>query len=126
MEPNPKKNIGHLAREVIHGSKELIQQEAKLFESEMREKMETSGRHLILLSIGGMIAMAGLIFFGLGFVHLLVTYLKLSVWGAHLVIGAVCLAGSSILIWRSNLTVYPEKTIESLKENFECLKTQIS
>jgi uncharacterized membrane protein len=116
--------FGDLTREVGN----LVRDEVALAKTEMTEKATKAGKNIAFISVGGMLAFAGLL------VVLAAIVLALSNvmpdWAAALLVGAVVLAIAGVLIMKGisafkNASLAPQQTIQTLKEDAQWAKQQL-
>lgn len=129
MATNPDElTVGELFANLSRETRTLLQQELQLARTELTEKASKLRRSAALLAGGGLLAYGGILAIVAAAV-LLLTALGLPAWAAALVGGAL-LIGVGYLLVRSGLAALsareltPRKTIDSLKEDAQWLKTQ--
>ena len=119
------KTIGTLAEEVFTRSQALFEKQTELLEAEVAEKLADSEKNLLVLAFSGITAIAAIFFLGLSLSLLGVQFTSIPLWGYCLLWG-ILLSGATPLLYRqSRFTLVPKTTIESVKENIQCLKTHI-
>lgn len=107
----------------------LIRQEIQLARTETMEKVSRATRNVALLAAGGMVIYAGVITLVIAAVVALGTVLPL--WLSALIIGAIVVIIGLVLLQsgRSGLqqmSVVPEKTVQSLQEDAQLVKEKVS
>lgn len=122
-------SIGTLFTDLTEDMGKLVRQEIELARVETIQKVNRAMRSVILLAAGGLVAYAG-------FITLLITVAialgrVMPYWLSTLIVGVVALIVGAILIGSgrsslSNLTVVPENTVESIKEDARWAKEQVS
>lgn len=122
-------SIGTLFTDLTEDMGKLVRQEIELARVETIQKVNRAMRSVILLAAGGLVAYAGVI-------TLLITVAialgrVMPYWLSTLIVGVVALIVGAILIGSgrsslSNLTVVPENTVESIKEDARWAKEQVS
>jgi len=107
----------------------LVRGEVKLARAELQEDLADAGRAVAMIAGAALVGVTGFIFLMLGVTYLLNK--KVEMWVAALIVGAVlaviaiafALAGKRGL---SAASLKPDQTTESLKEDKEWAKQQIS
>lgn len=122
-------SIGSLFNDLTEDMGKLVRQEIELARIETVQKVNKAMRSIILMVAGGLLAYAGLI-------TLIITSAIalgniMPYWLSSLIVGVVVLIVAAILISSgrsslANLTVVPENTVESIKEDARWAKEQIS
>ena len=107
---------------------ELIRQEIRLARQETLEKATPAARSIGMIFAGGSLAAVGSIYLLQAVVRALAT--RMPHWLASLLSGGVFTAGGMWLMQRGrselrNVSIVPEKTINSLREDKEWLLHQI-
>lgn len=113
-----------VAQDGIH----LLKQEAQLARQETIEKLTPAAQSTGLVVGGGLLAAIGSTYLADAFVRLLATFMPH--WLASLLFGAGLTAGGLAMIQRGstdlkNLSLVPEKTLNSLRKDKEWLIHQI-
>lgn len=121
------RSLGELFQELSQETSTLIRQEMDLAKTEMTQKAQQAGKDAGFLAAGGAVAYAGFIIFLGGLAILLGQALPL--WLATLLVGIVVIAVGGALIMKGksdlqSMSVAPEQTVESLKEDKEWAKEQ--
>lgn len=125
----PERSLGQLFADLMNDTRTLLQKEVQLAKVEVTEKVTRLGKDIASLAVGGAIAYAGL----LALVAAAVMGLANIVphWLAALIVGVV-IAGIGVGMiqqGRKNLSLEklsPRKTVESLQEDKQWVKEQIS
>lgn len=122
-------SIGDLFTGLSEDMGRLLRQEIELARIETMQKVNSAMRSIVMLAAGGFVAYAGLILLLIAVAIGLSNWLPL--WVATLIVGVVALVVGAVLIGSgrsslSNLTVVPENTIESIKEDARWAKEQVS
>jgi uncharacterized membrane protein YqjE len=122
-------SIGALFTDLTDDMGKLVRQEIELARVETMQKVNRAMRSVILMAAGGFVAYAG-------FITLLIAVAialgsLMPYWLSTLIVGVVVLIVGAILIGSgrsslSNLTVVPEDTVESIKEDARWAKEQVS
>jgi len=124
---NHERSLGQLTGDLMNQVAALMHDELALAKVEMAEKGKRAGLGAGLSSASGVAA-----FFGAGCLTacaVAALSLVMPVWAAALIVGVVYLviAGVVFLLGRNQMRraapPVPEQTVESLKEDVECLKT---
>lgn len=122
-------SIGDLFTGLTEDMGKLLRQEIELARVETTQKINRAMRSVIMLAAGGFVAYAGLILLLIAVAIGLSNWLPL--WLATLIVSVVALVVGAVLIGSgrnslSNLTVVPENTVESIKEDARWAKEQVS
>jgi uncharacterized membrane protein len=125
---NDEPSLGDLFSSLTEDMSTLIRQEVDLARTETMEKVSSATRSVVSMVAGGMIAYAGLIGVMIAVIVGLSSFMPL--WLSALIVGVVVIVIGAIMIMsgRSSLqkmTVVPEQTVESMKENTEWAKEQV-
>lgn len=122
-------SIGSLFTDLTDDMGKLVRQEIELARVETMQKVNRAMRSAILMAAGGLVAYAG-------FITLLITAAIalgsfMPYWLSSLIVGVVVLIVGALLIssGRSSLnklTVVPENTVQSIKEDARWAKEQVS
>ena len=129
VEKAPERSLGDLFGALTEDLKSLVQQEARLAKVEVGSKLMLAAQNLGLLALGTGVFYAGFLVGLLG----VVTYLAstgVALWqaGALVAIVALCVGGGLALAGLSDLrsmSMRPEQTITTLKEDAKWLKDQV-
>jgi hypothetical protein len=124
-----QESVGSLISGLIQDLQELVRGEVQLAKTEIRDDAMTAGRALGSIAAGAFVGVTGFIFLMLG-----VTYLinkELEMWISAGIVGAVLAVISAVMISAgrkklSESNFKPEQTIETLKEDREWAKQQMS
>lgn len=124
-----QESVGSLISGLLQDLQELVRGEVQLARTEIREDAMTAGRALGSIAAGAFVGVTGFIFLMLG-----VTYLinkELEMWLSAAIVGAVLAIIAAVMIsaGRKKLSasnLKPEQTIETLKEDREWAKQQMS
>lgn len=124
-----ERSIGELFSELAGETSTLIRQEMALAQVEMTKKATQAGKNVGYLAVGGAVGYAGLLAIIAG-VIIGLSYL-MPAWIAALLVGAA-IAIASYLMISSALTalkkmdVKPTETVETIKEDAQWLKNQVT
>jgi len=124
-----ERSLGDLFSELASETSTLVRQEVALAQTELTQKATSVGKNVGFLAVGGAIGYAALLCF-LGAVIIGLTYF-VPAWAAALIVGAVVgivayLLISSGLKALKETDLTPKQTVETLKEDAEWLKNQVS
>jgi len=122
-------SIGSLFTDLTEDMAKLVRQEIELARVETMQKVNRGMRSIIMMAAGGFVAYAGFILLLIAVGIVLANIMPL--WLSMLIVGVVVLIVGSILIGSgrsslSNMTVVPENTVESIKEDARWAKEQVS
>ena len=124
-----ERSLGDLFSELAAETGTLVRQEVALAQVELTSKAARVGKHVGFLAVGGAIAYAGLLAVLAGIIIGLSYFIPL--WLAALLIGAVVAGAayamiSSALAALKETSLTPAETVESIKEDAQWLKNQVS
>ncbi len=121
--------LGELFSDLVNETSNLVRNEVALVKVELTQKAAKVGRNVGSLVIGGAIAYAALLAFGAAAIMLLSTVMP--GWVAALIVGLIVGGVAWLMISkaitelkRTELT--PQESVESLKEDAQWIKDQIS
>lgn len=122
-------SLGQLFTELTGDMSNLVRQELELAKAETMQKVSKATRSIILMVAGGLLAYAGLI--ALVIAAAIALGAIMPYWLSSLIMGLVVIVIGAILInsGRSsltNLSIVPEQSVESLKEDARWAKEQVS
>ena len=124
-----ERSIGDLFTKLAAETGTLVRQEVSLAQAEMTAKASKVGKNIGFLAIGGAVGYAGALAILAGIVIALSNFMP--AWAAALLVGAI-VAGVSFVLISSALAslketdLKPEETVESIKEDAQWLKKQMS
>lgn len=126
---NDERTLGELLTDLTTDFSSLMRKEIQLARVETMEKVNQATRSIVWIVAGGMIAYAGFIALVIAGIVGLAAFMPL--WLSALILGLVLVIVSAILIQsgRSSLkemSVVPEKTVESIKEDAEFVKEKVT
>jgi hypothetical protein len=121
--------LGELFSDLVNETTTLVRNEVALAKVEMTQKVTKVGRNVGSLVIGGAIGYAALLAFGAALI-LLLSY-AMPAWVAALIVGAIVACVAWLLISKATaelkkMSLTPDETVESLKEDAQWIKEQIS
>jgi len=122
-------SIGSLFTDLTDDMGRLVRQELELARIETMQKVSTAMRSVVMMVAGGLVVYAGFIVVLIAVAILLGQLMPY--WASSLLVGAVILLIGAILLNSgrnslTNLTVVPEKTVESIKDDARWAKEQVS
>jgi len=126
---NDERSLGDLFSELAAETGTLVRQEVSLAQAELTAKASIVGKNVGFLAVGGAVAYAGLLAIVAGVILALSSFIP--AWLAAILVGAVIGIASYVLI-SSALTelkktsLKPEESVESIKEDAQWLKNQVS
>ena len=124
-----EQSLGDLFSELASSTGTLVRQEVALAQAELTQKATSVGKNVGFLVVGGAVGYAAL----LAFIAAAIIGLSyfVAAWAAALIVGVVIGVVAFILISsalsalkKTNLT--PRETVETLKEDAQWLKNQVS
>jgi hypothetical protein len=120
--------LGDLFTSLTSDLTTLVRKEIDLARTETLEKATRATRNIVMMIAGGLVAYAGLIALIMAAIFLLNR--AMSLWLSALIVGIVVIVIGAILllVGRNSLgsmSVVPEKTVESIRENTEWAKEQV-
>jgi len=120
--------LGDLFTSLTSDLTTLVRKEIDLARTETMEKVTGVTRNVVMMVAGGLVAYAGLIALIMAAIFLLNQ--ALSLWVSALIVGIVVIIIGAILLSigkssLNNMTVVPEKTVETMKDNTEWAKEQV-
>ena len=126
MEERP---LGELLGDLVNETTTLVRNEVALAKVELTQKATKVGRNVGSLVIGGAIGYAALLAFGAALIMLLDRVMP--AWVAALIVGAIVACVAWLLISKAitelrRIDLKPQETVESLKEDAQWIKDQIS
>ena len=126
MEERP---LGELFSDLVNETTTLVRNEVALAKVELTQKATTVGRNIGSLVIGGAIGYAALLAICAAAILLLSTVMP--AWLAAVIVGVIVAAISWMLISKAittlrNMELKPQETVESIKEDAQWIKDQIS
>jgi len=124
--------VATLVREIVDDVGDLLKQQIKFAQAEIKADLRKSGEAVLLFALGACSTFLGLLFFGLMAVHLLhwltapvgTDIARVPLWGCHAIVAGLFLASGAVLVgmgkrvWDS-FTAVPVQTAQTLKENVE-------
>jgi hypothetical protein len=125
-----ERSLGDLFSDLSRETTTLVRQEVQLAKAELTQSATEAARGIGMLVAGGAVAYAGLLFVLLAIVFGLIEA-GWDAWLSALVVGVVVVAIGAILVLRAReslkpANLAPQKTVETLKEDAEWAKEQIT
>ncbi len=125
----PERGVGELISSLYRDFQRVLAQTIELAKAEMSEKTSKLAKDGVMLAVGGVLAFSGFLFLLLALTAVLA--LVMPFWAAALIVGGLVtaigagLAGSGYAKMKK-VDLTPERTVQSLKEDREWLKSQMS
>ena len=125
-----ERSLGDLFSDLSRETTTLVRQEVQLAKAELTQSATEAARGIGMLVAGGAVAYAGLLFLLLAIVFGLIEA-GWDAWLSALVVGLVVVAIGAVLVLRAReslkpANLAPRRTIETLKEDQEWAKEQIT
>ena len=125
-----ERSLGDLFSDLSRETTTLVRQEVQLAKAELTQSATEAARGIGMLVAGGAVAYAGLFFVLLAIVYGLIEA-GWDAWLSALVVGVVVVAIGAILVLRAReslkpANLAPRRTVETLKEDQEWVKEQIT
>jgi xanthine/uracil permease len=125
-----ERSLGDLFSDLSRETTTLVRQEVQLAKAELTQSATEVARGIGMLVAGGAVAYAGLLFLLLAIVFGLIEA-GWDAWLSALVVGLVVVAIGAVLVLRAReslkpANLAPQKTVETLKEDAEWAKEQIT
>ena len=125
-----ERSLGDLFSDLSRETTTLVRQEVQLAKAELTQSATEAARGIGMLVAGGAVAYAGLLFVLLAIVFGLIKA-GWEAWLSALVVGLVVVVIGAILVLRAReslkpANLAPRRTVETLKEDQEWAKEQIT
>ena len=125
-----ERSLGDLFSDLSRETTTLVRQEVQLAKTELTQSASEAARGIGMLVAGGAVAYAGMLFLLLAIVFGLIEA-GWDAWLSALVVGLVVVAIGAVLVLRAReslkpANLAPQKTVETLKEDAEWAKEQIT
>jgi hypothetical protein len=125
-----ERSLGDLFSDLSRETTTLVRQEVQLAKAELTQSATEAARGIGMLVAGGAVAYAGLLFLLLAIVFGLIEA-GWDAWLSALVVGLVVVAVGAVLVLRAReslkpANLAPRRTVETLKEDQEWVKEQIT
>lgn len=123
-----ERSLGELFGELSQQTSTLVKKEIELARHEVTKSASTMARDAAMVAAGGALAYAGLIVLLVGLGWLLAT-IGVPIWLAFLLVGGIAAGVGAFLAMRylrqmQRVSVVPERTMETIKEDVEWAKDQ--
>ena len=124
-----ERSLGELFSELASETSSLVKQEVSLAQTELTEKAITVGKDIGFLVVGGAVGYAALLSFTAAVIIGLSYFMP--AWIAALIVGLIIsvvayLLVTSALTSLKKTSLAPRQTVETLKEDAQWLKDQVS
>lgn len=125
------RSLGELFTELARETGTLVRQEVQLASTEMTHKASRAARDVGFLAVGGLVAYAGVLALLAAVVLGLVAATGIESWLAALIVGIVVAVIGYALVQRGlsalkRESLAPRQTVETLKEDAQWAKDQVS
>ncbi len=125
-----ERSLGDLFSELATETSTLVKQEVALAQTELTQKATKVGKNVGYLVVGGAVAYAALLAFTAALIILLGNLL-INYWLAALIVGIVVAVVAVVMIMSAlnalkNTGITPTQTVETIKEDAQWLKDQVS
>jgi hypothetical protein len=125
-----ERSLADLFTELARETSTLVRQEVQLAKAELTQSATEAGRAVAFLLVGGAVAYAGVLFLLLAVVYGLIEA-GLDGWLAAGLVGLIVVVIGAVLVMRaraslSAASLAPRRTVESLKEDTEWAKEQLT
>lgn len=129
MTDQAEPSLGQLLNELTGDMSTLVRQELELAKAETMQKVSQATRSIMMMVAGGLLAYAGLIAIVIAAAIALGSLMPY--WLSSLIVGLVVVAIGAVLIMSgrsslTNLSMVPENTVETLKQDARWAKEQMS
>lgn len=121
--------LGELFSDLVTETTTLVRNEVALAKVEVTQKATKVGRNIGSLVIGGAIGYAALLAFCAAVILLLSRWMP--AWVAALIVGGIVAGVAWLMVSKAiatlrNMDMKPQETVESLKEDAQWIKDQVS
>jgi len=129
MRQENERSLGQLLTDITNDLSTLLRKEIQLARVETMEKASQATQSVVLMVAGGLVAYTGVIALVIGIIVALANWMPL--WVSALVVGVLLAIVGFVLIQSGRaslkrMSVVPEKTIESIKEDAEMVKEKVA
>lgn len=123
-----ERSLGELFSDLSEQTSNLVKKEIELARHEITRSTTDLAKRSAMIAVGGVVAYAGAIIVLMGLGWLLIQF-GLPPWLALLLVGGLTVAIGAFLAYRAmnelkNMSVVPERTVETIKEDVEWAKDQ--
>ncbi|HKR21543.1 MAG TPA: phage holin family protein [Pyrinomonadaceae bacterium] len=127
--PAAERPLGELFADLASETSTLVRSEVALAKVEITQKATKVGRNIGSLVVGGAIGYAALLALGAATILLLATVMP--AWVAALIVGLIVAGAAWLLVGKAlaelrKTQLTPQETVESLKEDAQWIKDQVS
>lgn len=124
------RSLGELFSELASETSTLVKQEVALAQTELTQKATKVGKNVGFLVVGGAVAYAALLAFIAGLIIILGNALD-NHWLAAFIVGIVIAIAAVVMIMSAlsalkTTGITPTQTVETIKEDAQWLKDQVS
>jgi uncharacterized membrane protein YqjE len=125
MQTGNEPSLASLVKGIIDDVQILTKQQLELLKQELKEDASKTAHAAMPLVVGGVVSLIGLLLLGHALAWALVT-LGLHTWVAYLIVGGA-ITGLGVALVFMGLAKFrtfnplPDRSLEALKENVECL-----
>ena len=128
---NGESSLGDLLTGLTTDLSTLLRQEVQLAKVETMEKVSQATQSIVLMVAGGFVAYAGFLAIVAALVLGIASLFSFPLWISALIAGVLVVAIGAILLQSGRgmlkqLSMMPEKTVESMKENMDMIKEKTS
>jgi len=129
MRQENERSLGQLLTDITNDLSTLLRKEIQLARVETMEKASQATQSIVLMVAGGLVAYTGVIALVIGIIVALANWMPL--WVSALIVGVLLAIVGFVLIQSGraslkHMSVMPEKTIESIKEDAEMVKEKVA
>lgn len=129
MRQENERTLGQLLTEITNDLSTLLRKEIQLARVETMEKASQATQSIVLMVAGGLVAYTGVVALVIGIIVALANWMPL--WVSALIVGVVLAIVGFVLIQSGRgslkrMSVMPEQTIESIKEDAEMVKEKVA
>ena len=124
-----ERSLGDLFSELASETGTLVRQEVSLAQAELTQKAATAGKNVGFLAVGGAVGYIGALAVTASIIMLLAQFMP--AWLSALIVGVVVAVVSYFMISASlaalkKMDMIPRDTVETLREDAEWLKKEIT
>jgi hypothetical protein len=127
LQTHNEPSLTNLVKGIIDDVQDLTKQQFALLKQEVKEDMSKTQKAAMPMIVGLIVAFIGVLLLGHGLAWLLTwIFPGLPLWAAYAIVGAV-IAGVGVALFFagekqfSKFNPLPDRSLEALKENVECL-----
>jgi uncharacterized membrane protein YqjE len=126
LEQQEGASVTSIVSGIVHDAQELVRQQLKLFQVEIRNDTRRTIAATIPMVIGGLLALVALIILAVMAAHLISWAWPehVPLWGGYAIVGGtLAMLGIALVLWGkaqfSKFSPLPDQTMEGLKENLQ-------